>query len=205
MYLHIVLPEASWYHAPPVGARGWLFAGCQAQARDGRYVLAEDYLRARHARTVLTKAVDKALEGLDALMLPALAIGAPPIGAGSAVTVRGNSEPVRAMMLRLTQLFNITGHPAIAMPCGAGADGLPRDPARGASRRHRTAARCRRDRRASDNGGDGSARRRGVNIRAGLVRRFAGRDGMIHDVAGFMHEVGRLRCVRLRRLFDRAE
>jgi Asp-tRNA(Asn)/Glu-tRNA(Gln) amidotransferase A subunit family amidase len=30
------------------------------------------------------------------------------------------------MMLRLTQLFNITGHPAIALPCGAGADGLPR-------------------------------------------------------------------------------
>jgi Asp-tRNA(Asn)/Glu-tRNA(Gln) amidotransferase A subunit family amidase len=30
------------------------------------------------------------------------------------------------MMLRLTQLFNITGHPAIAMPCGKGRDGLPR-------------------------------------------------------------------------------
>jgi Asp-tRNA(Asn)/Glu-tRNA(Gln) amidotransferase A subunit family amidase len=29
-------------------------------------------------------------------------------------------------MLRLTQLFNITGHPAIALPCGAGRDGLPR-------------------------------------------------------------------------------
>jgi Asp-tRNA(Asn)/Glu-tRNA(Gln) amidotransferase A subunit family amidase len=30
------------------------------------------------------------------------------------------------MMLRLTQLFNISGHPAIAIPCGVGADGLPR-------------------------------------------------------------------------------
>jgi Asp-tRNA(Asn)/Glu-tRNA(Gln) amidotransferase A subunit family amidase len=30
------------------------------------------------------------------------------------------------MMLRLTQLFNVTGHPAIAMPCGQGRDGLPR-------------------------------------------------------------------------------
>jgi aspartyl-tRNA(Asn)/glutamyl-tRNA(Gln) amidotransferase subunit A len=29
-------------------------------------------------------------------------------------------------MLRLTQLFNITGHPAIALPCGRGEDGLPR-------------------------------------------------------------------------------
>jgi aspartyl-tRNA(Asn)/glutamyl-tRNA(Gln) amidotransferase subunit A len=126
VYLHIVLPEASWYHAPLLSAHADGYSpGVRLRLEMGRYVLAEDYLRARHARTVLTKAVDKALEGLDALLLPALAIGAPPIGAGS-VTVRGNSEPVRAMMLRLTQLFNITGHPAIAMPCGAGADGLPR-------------------------------------------------------------------------------
>jgi aspartyl-tRNA(Asn)/glutamyl-tRNA(Gln) amidotransferase subunit A len=69
--------------------------------------------------------VDRALEGLDALLLPALPIGAPPIGAAS-VEVDGSREPVRAMMLRLTQLFNITGHPAIALPCGRGEDGLPR-------------------------------------------------------------------------------
>jgi aspartyl-tRNA(Asn)/glutamyl-tRNA(Gln) amidotransferase subunit A len=91
----------------------------------GRYILAEDYLRAMHARTVLRVAVDRALEGLDALLLPGMAIGAPPIGA-STVQVGSNAEPVRAIMLRMTQLFNITGHPAIAMPCGRGADGLPR-------------------------------------------------------------------------------
>ena len=30
------------------------------------------------------------------------------------------------MMLKLTQLFNITGHPAIALPAGVADDGLPR-------------------------------------------------------------------------------
>ena len=40
--------------------------------------------------------------------------------------LRDARELVRAMMLRLTQLFNITGHPAIALPCGRGDDGLPR-------------------------------------------------------------------------------
>ena len=29
------------------------------------------------------------------------------------------------MMLRLTQLFNLTGHPAISLPCGNTPDGLP--------------------------------------------------------------------------------
>ncbi len=28
-------------------------------------------------------------------------------------------------MLRLTQLFNVTGHPAISIPCGATSEGLP--------------------------------------------------------------------------------
>ena len=49
----------------------------------GRYILAEDYLRAMHARAALRRAVDHALEGLDALLLPALPIGAPPLGAAS--------------------------------------------------------------------------------------------------------------------------
>jgi Asp-tRNA(Asn)/Glu-tRNA(Gln) amidotransferase A subunit family amidase len=29
-------------------------------------------------------------------------------------------------MLRLTQLFNVTGHPALAMPAAVGKDNLPR-------------------------------------------------------------------------------
>jgi aspartyl-tRNA(Asn)/glutamyl-tRNA(Gln) amidotransferase subunit A len=126
VYLHIVLPEASWYHAPLLEAHPDGYSpGVRLRLEMGRYILAEDYLRAMHARIMLRAAVDRALEGLDALLLPALPIGAPPIGAPT-VTVRGNVEPVRGMMLRLTQLFNITGHPAIAIPCGRGADGLPR-------------------------------------------------------------------------------
>jgi aspartyl-tRNA(Asn)/glutamyl-tRNA(Gln) amidotransferase subunit A len=126
VYVHIVLPESSWYHAPLLQRYADRYSpGVRLRLEMGRYVLAEDYLRAMHARGVLRRAVDKALEGLDALLLPALAIGAPVLGTTS-VDVGGVSEPVRAIMLRLTQLFNISGHPAIAVPCGTGADGLPR-------------------------------------------------------------------------------
>jgi aspartyl-tRNA(Asn)/glutamyl-tRNA(Gln) amidotransferase subunit A len=126
VYLHIVLPEAAWYHAPLLADHADQYApSVRLRLEMGRYVLAEDYLRAMHARTALRRAVDRALEGADALILPAMAIGAPPLGATS-VDVDGRNEPVRAVMLRLTQLFNITGHPAVAIPCGRGADGLPR-------------------------------------------------------------------------------
>ena len=126
VYLHIVLPEASWYHAPLLRDHAGQYSpGVRLRLEMGGYILAEDYLRAMHARTVLRRAVDRALEGLDALVLPALAIPAPPLGASS-VAVGKTTEPVRAIMLRLTQLFNVTGHPAIAIPCGQGRDGLPR-------------------------------------------------------------------------------
>ena len=91
----------------------------------GRYLLAEDYFRALRLREALTRAADRALEKHDALILPTLPIAAPPIGA-SMVDVDGVQAPVRATMLSLTQLFNLTGHPAIALPAGDGPDGLPR-------------------------------------------------------------------------------
>jgi aspartyl-tRNA(Asn)/glutamyl-tRNA(Gln) amidotransferase subunit A len=126
VYLHIVLPEAAWYHGPLLEAHADKYSpGVRLRLEMGRYMLADDHLRAMHGRMALRRAVDKALEGLDALMLPALPIGAPVVGA-STVEVGRSTEPVRAMMLRLTQLFNVTGHPAIALPCGTGRDGLPR-------------------------------------------------------------------------------
>ena len=118
VYLHIVLPEASAYHAPMLDARPDAYSpGVRLRLEMGRYLLAEDYVRALTLREELRKAVDGALEGIDALLLPALAITAPPLGAAS-VDVDGVREPTRAVMLRLTQLFNITGHPAIAIPAG---------------------------------------------------------------------------------------
>ncbi len=126
VYLHIVLPESAWYHAPTLDTQAERYSpGVRKRIELGRYVLAEDYLRAMHARDVLRRVVDKALEGLDALLLPTLPIGAPPLGAPT-VRVGHADEPVRAIMLRLTQLFDITGHPAIAIPCGSGKDGYPR-------------------------------------------------------------------------------
>lgn len=126
VYLHIVLPEAAWYHAPLLSAYADRYSpGVRLRLEMGRYVLAEDYVRAMRLREVLTGEVDRALEECDALLLPALAIPPPPIGATS-VDIEGTSHPVRAAMLKLTQLFNMTGHPAIALPAGDGADGLPR-------------------------------------------------------------------------------
>jgi aspartyl-tRNA(Asn)/glutamyl-tRNA(Gln) amidotransferase subunit A len=49
---------------------------------------------------------------------------APELGA-TTVRLGASEEPVRNVMLRLTQLFNITTHPAMTLPCGATTLGLP--------------------------------------------------------------------------------
>lgn len=125
VYLHIVLPEAAWLHAPTLERYADRYSpGVRLRLEMGRYVLAEDYVRAMFLRSVLTRAVDAALEGCDALLLPTLPMPAPPLGAAT-VDLDGRAEPIRAAMLRLTQLFNITGHPALSLPAGTTNGGWP--------------------------------------------------------------------------------
>ena len=90
----------------------------------GRYVLAEDYVRALAGREVLRDGSRSGPAGYDALVLPTLPIPAPVIGEQS-MSIGGRQEPVRALHLRLTQLFNLTGHPAIPLPCGVTPTGFP--------------------------------------------------------------------------------
>ncbi len=125
VYLHIQLADASAYHATMIDVMPEKYTkNVRLRLEMGRYVLAEDYVRALAGREVLRREVDAALGAHDALILPTLPIPAPLIGSDT-VQISGKAEPVRAVMLRLTQLFNVTGHPAIAMPSGATTAGLP--------------------------------------------------------------------------------
>jgi aspartyl-tRNA(Asn)/glutamyl-tRNA(Gln) amidotransferase subunit A len=124
-YLHIVFGDAAAFHAATLDAMPDRYTTpVRLRLEMARYVLAEDYVRALEARERLRQEVEMALSGYDALVLPTLPIPAPLIGASS-VQVGAGEEPVRNIMLRLTQLFNLTGHPAISLPCGRTPAGLP--------------------------------------------------------------------------------
>ena len=125
IYLHIVLSEAAAYHATTLDALPHRYSPAVRQRLEmGRYVLAEDYLRALAGRDVLRSQVDAAVSAVDALVLPTLPIVAPPIGAAT-VRIGASEQPVRNLMLRLTQTFNLSGHPALSLPCGHTPAGLP--------------------------------------------------------------------------------
>jgi aspartyl-tRNA(Asn)/glutamyl-tRNA(Gln) amidotransferase subunit A len=116
-YINISLAEAAHWHAPTLDSHA---ADYQPPVRErllkGRTISAVDYLTALDTREELRRAVDAALEGCDALVLPTLPIVAPKLGAADVTMDNGEKLLVRAAMLRLTQLFNITGHPAISLP-----------------------------------------------------------------------------------------
>ena len=125
IYLHVVLPEAATYHATSLERHPEAYTpNVRIRLEMGRYVLAEDYLRALRGRELLRAEVRRALADVDVLVLPTLPIAAPLIGATTA-RIGGAEEPVRNAMLRGTQLFNMTGHPAITIPCGLTPAGLP--------------------------------------------------------------------------------
>lgn len=123
-YINISLPEAAQWHGANLDEHASEYTpAVHARFLRGRTIPAVAYFAAREDRVRLMRAVDAALEGYDALLLPSLAILAPPLGASDVAMDNGASVNVRMAMLRLTQLFNMTGHPAISIPIATA--GLP--------------------------------------------------------------------------------
>lgn len=120
-YVDIVLSEAARWHGRYLDTRGPSYTpAVRARLLSGREISAVDYLEARDTQLRLRRAVDAALDEVDAIVLPTLPITAPTIGSTDAAL--GSNAPVlnvRAAMLRNTQLFNLTGHPAISLPLRA--------------------------------------------------------------------------------------
>lgn len=90
----------------------------------GRLLPEALYINAQSRRGRIRKATLKALQGVDVIALPSIPVPAPVIGAVK-VKVGGHSWNVRSALTRYTQLFNLTGLPAISIPCGFTREGLP--------------------------------------------------------------------------------
>ncbi len=114
-----MLPEAAAWHAAYLDTRGQSYTpAVRTRLESGRTTSAVDYVNAKRTQQQLRDAVDAALDGADALVLPALPIVAPPQGVAEVAIGPGPKDviAVRAAMLRNTQLFNLSGHPAISLP-----------------------------------------------------------------------------------------
>ena len=124
---NIALAEATHYHESQgyFPARAAEYGGdVRRRLEQGRDVRATDYLRALEAKSRIEGDFDVAFERVDAIIAPTLPIAAPRLGE-SEVTIGGEKETVRSALVRLNRPANVTGHPALSIPCGFTRAGLP--------------------------------------------------------------------------------
>jgi aspartyl-tRNA(Asn)/glutamyl-tRNA(Gln) amidotransferase subunit A len=91
---------------------------------NGFSVTGIDYARAQRARRRLVRTLQLLFEDMDLLATPMCAIGAPPQGVGQ-VVVGGQEFDVLPALTRYSRVFNLTGLPAVSVPCGFTGEGLP--------------------------------------------------------------------------------
>lgn len=124
-HLAILMAEASAIH------ERWLRERLQEYGEDVRVRLLAGmalpgtlYLKAQQVRRKSTQTLLGILQRVDALLLPTCPVTAPPIGA-ERVTIGGRSVDVRTALTRFVSPFNLTGVPALSVPCAYSHEGLP--------------------------------------------------------------------------------
>jgi aspartyl-tRNA(Asn)/glutamyl-tRNA(Gln) amidotransferase subunit A len=127
VYRDVQRPEAYTWHSD----MGWLTTRAdrysptvRANIAAGADVSAKDYIHAQQARRALTAEMLALMQQVDVLLTPTMVLPAP-LADESDTPLRAGGEIVPEGNLRCTFPFNISGQPALSLPCGFTSAGLP--------------------------------------------------------------------------------
>lgn len=121
----IITAEAAAYHEDNLRSRGGDYGGdVRALLDAGSTFSAIHYIKAQRLRAIIQKEFAEAFKKIDLFALPGAPATAPRIGERTA-SIGGMEVDVEMAFLRFACPFNLTGLPAISIPCGLGGGDLP--------------------------------------------------------------------------------
>ena len=91
---------------------------------DGLSIRGIDYSKARRLGETVRRDLNELFDSVDLITTPMCGIVAPKFGQQT-VLVDGKETSVMPPLTRFTRVFNLTGMPAISVPCGFSSQGLP--------------------------------------------------------------------------------
>jgi aspartyl-tRNA(Asn)/glutamyl-tRNA(Gln) amidotransferase subunit A len=116
----ILLAEAASYHRDRIRDHaGEIGADVLERLRQGMDLKGIDFAMARRTQIQWQRKMSRLFETVDFIVLPATPQPATPISESEAVPM------ARGLLTRFMRLFNLTGIPALVLPCGYTLSGLP--------------------------------------------------------------------------------
>lgn len=113
-----MLSEAYTYHEQDIQTRPEVYGRYTVETiRRGAFMSAADYVQAQRVRVLVKAECATALDGLDVLVTPTMINTAP--------TFEGWSTEAMLVSPSYTGIWNLTGFPALSVPCGFASNGLP--------------------------------------------------------------------------------
>jgi aspartyl-tRNA(Asn)/glutamyl-tRNA(Gln) amidotransferase subunit A len=98
----------------------------RAALQRGADYTAVDHIRGQRARLAFAAEMDALLTRVDALLTPTIPLVAPRVAdLERPVTIQGREEDAGAALLRLTFPFDLSGQPALTVPCAFSSAGMP--------------------------------------------------------------------------------
>lgn len=83
-----------------------------------------DYIKAKERQLQLTQQFEYLLKEIDVLAVPTMPVTAQEIGVNE-LEVAGQTHDLFGLIVHNCAPFNVTGHPALSLPCGVGAHSIP--------------------------------------------------------------------------------
>ena len=121
----VLMAEAAAYHRDLLASDAdKLYPPVRLRLEGGLFISATDYLRAQQARTLFDREARQLLEQVDLLAGPTEPVTAPKLLA-TQVQVGEDTVGTVPALTQYTRAYNLTGFPAISVPCGFSGSGLP--------------------------------------------------------------------------------